>query len=89
MNATVKHLLLPSLLALLMAGCQSAGNKKLTPKEQAEKKWNAARAGVQSSLAREQYKSGNFDECRQTVNSALEMDPENAGLHVLSAKLAI
>ena len=40
-------------------------------------------------LARDQYQSGNFDKCRSTLNEALRIDPKNARLHVLSAKLAI
>lgn len=77
------------LLALLAAaGCQS-GPAKPTPKEEATKKWNAARAAVLAGLARDQFQSGNFDKARQTVDEALRMVPDHAPLHVLSAKLLI
>ena len=42
-----------------------------------------------ASLANDQYKSGNLDKSRMTVNEALKLTPENAALHVLSANLAI
>jgi tetratricopeptide (TPR) repeat protein len=73
-------------LAAGSVGCESA---QKTPKEEAMAKWNAARAGVLYSLASDQYKAGNFDDARKTVGEALKMDPQNARLHVLSAKLAI
>ena len=33
--------------------------------------------------------SSSFDKCRKTTNDALKMDPTNANLRVLSAKIAI
>src|SRR4051795_10136143 len=75
-------------VVLLAAGCQS-GPAKPTPKEEATKKWNAARAAVLAGLAKDQFQSGNFDKARQTVDDALRLVPDNAPLHVLSAKLLI
>lgn len=69
-------------------GCAS-GKKKETPKQAATQKWNRARAGVTLSLARDQYKTGNFAQCRKSVDDGLKLDPDNTELHVLSAKLAI
>src|SRR5690349_8169529 len=73
--------------ATLAGGC--AGNKKETSKQAAGQRWNAARAGVLLTLARDQYASGNFDKCRKTLDDALKLDPENPQLHLLSAKLSI
>lgn len=71
---------------LLVVGCSPMKNKQ---KEAATKEWNQARANVLFSLARDQYATGNFDKSRQTTDEALGMDPQNAGLRILSAKLAI
>ncbi|HEY7115416.1 MAG TPA: tetratricopeptide repeat protein [Tepidisphaeraceae bacterium] len=77
--------------ALVLAGCASPGQK--SPAEQAkaeaQKQWAGARANVLGGMAKEQYDSGNFDKCRETLGQALKMDPENAPLRVLSARLAI
>jgi tetratricopeptide (TPR) repeat protein len=71
---------------LFVVGCSPMKNKQ---KEEATKEWNQARANVLYSLARDQYATGNFEKSRQTTDEALGMDPENAGLRILSAKLAI
>src|SRR3954452_14358364 len=68
-------------------GCSA--NHKKTQHEQAVARWNGARASVLASLAREQYNTGNFDKCRQTLGEAMKLDPKNADLHILAAKLAI
>jgi Flp pilus assembly protein TadD len=71
----------------LLGGCQQG--RTPTQKEEAAREWNGARSSVLTSLANEQYKSGNFDKCRRTVDEALKMTPDSEPLHVLSAKLAI
>lgn len=77
------------LLLAVVCGCQQDGKKKLTQKEEAQKKWRDARAAVLTSLAKSQYESGNIDQCRQTVAEALKLQPESAPLHVLNAKVLI
>lgn len=79
---------IPFVLVLSIAGCQS-GPHEPTAKEKATKEWNAARAAVLTGLATDQYKNGNFDKSRQTVNQALKLVPDSPALHILSAKLAI
>jgi tetratricopeptide (TPR) repeat protein len=78
------------LFSLVLAGCASnkgtAGNDS---KELMKRQWASARANILGSLAKEQYEGGSFDKCRATLDDALKMDPENAALRVLSAKLAI
>jgi tetratricopeptide (TPR) repeat protein len=69
------------------AGCSSTHQK--TQKEEATEHWNAARAAVLAGLARDQYQSGNFDKCGQTLTEAIRMEPKNARLHVMAGKLAI
>ncbi len=75
-----------TLLLAALAGCQ---NKRETQKEAMTRKWNQQRAGVMHSLARDQYRTGDFDKSRKTLDQAMVLDPENVALFVLSAKLAI
>jgi Flp pilus assembly protein TadD len=72
-----------------MTGCQQQAAKGPTQKEMANREWNAARSSVLAQLANEQYRAGNLDKSRQSVAEALKFTPDNAALHVLSAKLAI
>jgi len=44
---------------------------------------------VLAGLANDQYKSGNLDKCQETLDQALRLEPDNAGLHLQAAKLAI
>jgi tetratricopeptide (TPR) repeat protein len=81
-------MLISVVLVAAMVGCSST-NRQKTQREAAQKQWNGARAGVLYSLAKDQYATGNFDKARQTVDEALKMDPSNAPLHLLGAKLAI
>jgi tetratricopeptide (TPR) repeat protein len=81
-------------LALLVtaSGCGNSAGEKTnaqTQREKAQKHWAGARAGVMGSLAKEQYETGNFEKCRETIDEALKMDPDNVPIRVLSAKLAI
>jgi tetratricopeptide (TPR) repeat protein len=82
-----KSLLPVILLVLAIAtGCSDSEKKA---KEQSALRWNQARASVLFGLASDQYKTGNFDPARKTVNEALRIDPDSARLRILSAKLAI
>jgi superkiller protein 3 len=82
-----KSFLSAVLILLLVAGC--AQDKKPTQKEAAVKQWRDARATVLYSLAKDQYKNGNFKQCRQTMDEALKLAPDNVPLRVLSARVAI
>ncbi len=77
-----------TLALLLTAGCAS-NDKKPTPKQAATERWNGARASVMISLAKDQFKTGSFEQCRKTVDGALKLSPKDPQLHMLSAKLAI
>ncbi len=79
-------LALAATAALAVSGC--APKKKDEPNA-AEQTWTNARSGVTLSLAQDQYKGGNFDKARQSVEEALRLTPDSAPLRVLSAKLAI
>jgi tetratricopeptide (TPR) repeat protein len=75
-----------ALVLALSAGCAS---NKATQKNAAKEQWNQARAGVLASLARDQYRAGNFDNCEKTIKEALALAPRSPQLHTLYAKLAI
>ncbi len=75
------------LILLVAAGC--ADTPKKTQRQEAKLQWNEARASVLVSLAKDQYANGNLDKCKETLDSAMKMDPTNPQLHILSAKLHI
>ena len=62
---------------------------KPTQKAEATAQWNDARASVMGGLADDQFKNGNFDKSRTSVDEALRLNPKSPNLHILSAKLAI
>ena len=84
----LKWLLLP-VACVAMLGVVGCSEKHQTQKQAATQQWNSARANVLFGLAKDQYATGNFDQCRKTLSDALHMDPDNAKARVLSAKLAI
>lgn len=84
-----KKALIVSLAMLALTACSQDNKPKPTQKELAVAEWNRARAGVMGSLARSQLEAGNLDKSADTINDALKLDPESAGLHVLCGKIAI
>jgi protein O-GlcNAc transferase len=94
-NITICNRLLSALAfsvaVVVVAGCETTGNvpKQPTQTEAATAEWNGARASVLGGLAEDQFKTGNFEKSRYSVDQALLLDPRNATLHLLSAKLAI
>ena len=65
-------------LIALVAGCQSQpAARQPSIHELGLRQWNTTRAQVLLSLAGDQYKTGNFDKCRQTLDDALQLDPSN------------
>jgi tetratricopeptide (TPR) repeat protein len=89
------HRLLPALAftaaVVALTGCETTGapHTQPTQSEAAKAQWNAARAAVLAGLAEDQFKTGNFEKSRYSVDQALLLDPHNPTLHLLSAKLAI
>jgi tetratricopeptide (TPR) repeat protein len=86
--------ILPILVLVVAIGCKSDSSAskpsyQQTQKAAATEQWNSARANVLCSLANEQYKNGNLDQARQTINKAVGLDPKNMLLRILSAKIAI
>ena len=76
------------IVAALLAGCAST-TKSPTQQEQARREWNDAQSTVLIGLASDQYKNGDFEKSRATINQALAMTPTSPAAHILSAKLYI
>ena len=76
-----------SLSVLTGTGCQEA--KPKDAKQQVSEKWHAARAGVQYSLAKQSYESGDVETARKNIDQSLALNPKFAAAHILSAKLYI
>lgn len=72
---------------LVVAGCSS--QNKPGAKDQARQHWNAARAQVLCRLAKQQYETGNLDDCGKSLDQAAAMDPKNPQIHILKGKLMI
>lgn len=85
---SLKNLIVAAAVAAAVVGCSNKDNHQ-TQKEQANAEWNAARASVLGKLANDQYSTGNLDKSRVTLDEALKLNPKNANLRLLSAKLAI
>jgi len=73
----------------LLGGCVSNKPPEKTATEEGKARWNLARAGVLYSLAKDQYETGNLDDCRKTLNNAARFAPDHVLIRLLSAKLSI
>ncbi len=87
MNSLITKVVVAFVLTSVV-GCSMKDNHK-TQKQAATQQWNSARAAVLASLASDQFKTGNFDKCRESLDEALRMDPKNVDLHILSARVNI
>jgi tetratricopeptide (TPR) repeat protein len=76
-----------AVVGLASTGCKS--NDMKTQKQVATQEWNGARAAVLFSLANDQYKTGNLDAARKSIDEALSLDPKNANLHLMSARIDV
>lgn len=85
-----KYILIASAGIALM-GCANSNDQPNAPsaKALATEQWNATRASVLLTLARDQYDNGAFDKCKQTLDQAEKLDPKNDAIAVLSAQLAV
>ncbi len=97
LSSFIRRRILPALafsaVIVAVAGCETTStgpvHKQVTPTQAATEHWNSTRATVMGSLAEDQYKNGNFDKARLSVDDALRLDPKSASLHLLSARIAI
>ena len=90
MNAdTLRKLILVSTLTLAGTGLIGCASNQKTQKQAATEQWNQTRATVLCSLANDQYTSGNLDKCKETLNTAMPMDPTNVRLMLLAARVDV
>src|SRR6266705_4995939 len=73
------------LTLVLAAGCVSNQPKPKTATEEGKARWNLTRAGVLYGLAKDQFESGNLDDCRKTLNNASKFAPDHVLIRLLSA----
>src|ERR1700722_14439963 len=90
-EAPMRYPIILSLILIgLLSGCGSNPMpQQKTPTEEAMERWNETRGAVMLGLARDQYTSGNFDKCQETLVEALRMDDKSAPIHILMAKVGI
>ncbi len=89
LNQFARTTLLGVVMVTMTVGCAKDGKKTPTQREAARAQWNTARATVLRSLAEDQYRNGDLDNSRKTVDDALRLDPTSVPLRLLSAKLFI
>ena len=80
-------ILIAAVTGCSLVGC--AADQHQTQKAAATAQWNAARANVLGSLAKDQYGAGNLDKSRETTEQALQLDPKNVALYLLMARVEI
>ena len=80
--------LMAACLALASAGCNMSVSH-MEAREQAQQRWNKARADVKAQLAADQLAAGNVAEAGTEINKALALQPDNPKLKVLRARTAL
>lgn len=76
------------LVALGSSGCNMSMSH-MEAREQAQERWNKARAEVKAQLAADQLAAGNVAEAGTEINKALALQPDNPRLKVLRARTAL
>lgn len=79
------------LMMAMLAGCVTTTPqpKHLNAQEKTAKEWNAARAKIYYGLAKQQYKSGDLERSRETLDQALKLEPKDVQSLLLSSQLWI
>ncbi|MEM6562534.1 MAG: tetratricopeptide repeat protein [Planctomycetota bacterium] len=77
------------LAAVFVAGCAGGKSPQTTATVEANDRWNAARSGVLLTLAEDQFEAGNLEKSRLTADEALALNPSDARLLVLRARIAV
>lgn len=75
-----------ALLALTIAGCQAASPQQVA-KQEAERRWNAARADVKARLAAEELAAGRVDSAALALDEARRLHPDPGSLRLVEARI--
>lgn len=78
----------PSCCLVLMCGC-AATTRHDKSREQAHERWDQVRAETKAKLASEQLAAGQLDQAAVQVAEARRLDPDNAGLQVMQARVLL
>lgn len=78
--------LLAGSVVLSATGCISRHNEAVST---ATTRWLSMRSVQMLALGRQQFEVGSLDQAEKTVGNALAMDPKNAKLHVLAARIGL
>ncbi len=84
----MKNLIVTISVLCLAAGCQSQSNMSQA-REDAQKRWQQARAQVLCSLATEYLKAGQLDKAAGSVQDARALDPASGPACLLGGRVAI
>ncbi|MBN2447263.1 MAG: tetratricopeptide repeat protein [Phycisphaerae bacterium] len=69
-------------------GCQYTGGQ-LQSRQQATQRWQIARADVKAQLAADQLELGRIDAAAAELDEALQLDPNNADLRLMQARVCL
>ena len=85
------RLLLLTLLALALLGCEQHGKYTQAFLDEAEKDRRRMRAAMKYDTAVQQFESGDLELALETINATIEMDPDNAEIqyHLGTALLGL
>src|SRR5262245_54432002 len=59
------------------------------PQAAAKARWDDVRAGVKLQLAESQFRSGHVTDALRTIDEAVELEPANAGVFLLLARIRL
>ncbi|MFW6059167.1 MAG: tetratricopeptide repeat protein [Phycisphaeraceae bacterium] len=79
--------LLTASLLIVLAGCQNTQHDESM--NAADNRWLALRSNMMLKMAEQQFETGDLDTARQTINDALQIDPENDRLYVIAGRIAL
>lgn len=83
----MKKLIVISMFLTVAAGCNTTSVPEA--KKEAYKRWHQTRARVMTSLAQEQYNTGNLKKAKSKVAEAIALDQENKIARLLLSKIYI
>ncbi|MAX23530.1 MAG: hypothetical protein CMJ19_03410 [Phycisphaeraceae bacterium] len=75
--------------SLVVIGCASGPTNHEKNVASAEQRWKDARGGLLLQAAQRQFDAGDLQQSTKTLDDAINYDPSNAKLHLLSARISM
>jgi tetratricopeptide (TPR) repeat protein len=72
-----------------MIGCAATQSHHQKNVNEAEKRWKNARGGLLLQAAQRQFDAGDLTQASKTLDDAINYDPSNGKLHLLSARISL